>query len=359
MTDIENLVPEDETTLSPIPTTSTKPKIKISVKRSSSISMYVSSNSTQKIVAPFKFSDPLPVTKLVISELISASRRTDIPAFYMNHIMEALKKGFITVKGPYGTTSSVSLSPEHVKGIFWWSKDYHEWIQIYQSQPNLLQHFKHVFNFTLIGNSKLEPGVRTTLSQRLDQLTTLVGWFGPRAIKLRFDPITVWTENAMHSPHDPGSTEDVSHHPQRRDNLEFYPQIIEKASQLGIRQIIFAFCLGYPKVTSRMTRKGTPLVKLSHEEEKTILDHLIDLAETYDVQLQTCCGSQWIGYRKIGKSSCVDGQLFEEIYGVHLKSKKKDSGQRKECGCTTSRDIGSYDCVCPHSCNYCYAHPSD
>jgi hypothetical protein len=258
----------------------------------------------------------------------------------MDRICEALKQGYIKVRGPYGAESCVSLSPRHVKAITWWSKNYQKWIHLYQTQPDLLTPFKNIFNFTLIGHPTLETGLQVTREQRLEQLATLVSWFSPRAIKLRFDPITVWTDPKTH---------------QRLDNTEFYPEIIQRASQLGIRLVIFAFCLNYPKVVARMKRKGTPLVTLTREEEKTILDRLIDIAETFQIQLQTCCGSQWIGYRGITKSSCVDGRLIEEIYGIHLKTTHKDSGQRKECGCTASKDIGSYDWSCPHDCAYCYA----
>ncbi len=61
---------------------------------------------------------------LVKSEIISASRRTDIPAFYMNSMVQSMYSGAIEVTSPYGQKSLVSLSSADVKCFAWWSKDY-------------------------------------------------------------------------------------------------------------------------------------------------------------------------------------------------------------------------------------------
>lgn len=321
--DIENLVP-DET-----------PKIKITIKKG-----YVPTTQRQHDDRP----------KLVKSEIISASRRTDIPAFYMDLMMDSLKKGMIEVVSPYNVKSLVSLTPGDVKIFSWWSKDYNRWLSEYQAHPDLFHPFGHMFNFTLNGQPDLEMGVRSTLEQRLTQLEQLVQLFGPQAIKLRFDPITVWTETHRISD---SKTMEV-----RRDNLEHFPTIVERASQLGIRQIIFAFCLSYPKVVKRMARVGKTLQSLTIEQQKEILTPMIEITKTHGIQLQTCCGSQLIGYQGIGQSKCVDGPLIEQIYGIHLKTIRKDRGQRDECQCSVSRDIGSYHMSCRHGCDYCYGNPT-
>jgi len=99
------------------------------------------------------------------------------------------------------------------------------------------------------------------------------------------------------------------------------------------------------------------LETLSIDEQKKGLDPLIDIAEHYQIQLETCCGSQLIGYRHINASKCIDGSVIDQLVGHHLKSKRKDQVQRKECNCSVSRDIGSYGMKCGHKCTYCYANP--
>jgi DNA repair photolyase len=200
-----------------------------------------------------------------------------------------------------------------------------------------------MFNFTLIGNRVLERGVKSSFENRLEQLAQLVKLFGASAIKLRFDPIVIYTDQKTGK---------------RCDNLENYEIVIRTASELGIKRVIFAFCIDYPKVTHRMLTQGKILEKMSIDDQQHILDPLIDIAEHYGVQLETCCGSQLIGYRSIGASKCIDGEVISQLLGHSLRNKRKDQGQRKECNCCVSRDIGSYHMKCQHSCTYCYANPS-
>lgn len=278
--------------------------------------------------------------KLVKSQVISASRRTDIPAFYMDTVVKSMIEGMITVKGPYGRVSCISLSPNDVKCIVWWSKNYAIWLEMYNKNKQLFSQYKHMFNFTITGDDNLERGVKVSLDERLHQLSELVREFGPDTIKLRFDPIVIYTDknNQLH------------------DNLENYEKIASFAHSLGITSIIFAFCLPYQKVLNSFARRGLTLKTLSLNDEKQIIDRLININEKYSMSLETCCGSQLIGYKNIKQSHCVDGNIISKY--CHLNTKRKDPGQRKDCGCMISRDIGSYGWKCPHSCTYCYANPA-
>ena len=58
-------------------------------------------------------------------QIISASRRTDIPAFYTDWLLNRLAEGFCDVLHPYTKMMfRVSLKPEDVGAIVFWSKNY-------------------------------------------------------------------------------------------------------------------------------------------------------------------------------------------------------------------------------------------
>lgn len=278
------------------------------------------------------------------SEIISASRRSDIPAFYMNYMIEHMTEGKICVQNPRNNTNSyVSLKPEDVKCFVWWSKNYSNWINKYEANKPLFNQYKHVFNFTINGYDALESGVTCSLEQRLQQLDYLAKTFGSNTIKYRFDPI-VFYKNI-------GNDEELN-------NLENFELIMQSLQKSGVTNCQFAFCLPYKNVVRRMKKKGKILVELSIERQKQILDDLITICDKNGVELFSCCNSQLNGYRnKIKQSACIDKRQIENIIGSQLIKKRKDTGQRSECGCVQSRDIGSYKMNCGHSCDYCYANP--
>jgi hypothetical protein len=57
--------------------------------------------------------------------IISASRRTDIPAFYSQWFMNRLREGYCLVPNPFNArqVARVSLVPESVDAIVFWSKN--------------------------------------------------------------------------------------------------------------------------------------------------------------------------------------------------------------------------------------------
>ena len=56
--------------------------------------------------------------------VISASRRTDIPAFHADWFMKRIRSGMVGVVSPFGRgISEISLVPEDVSAIVFWTKN--------------------------------------------------------------------------------------------------------------------------------------------------------------------------------------------------------------------------------------------
>jgi hypothetical protein len=283
------------------------------------------------------------------SQIISCSRRTDVPAFYMNEIITDMERGYTIVPNPRNSKmkSKISLDPRDVVGFVWWSKNYTNWIKMFTNneQPKykeLLSRYTHMFNFTINSESPLEPNV-SPLVQRLKQLKWLAHTFTPTAIKCRFDPIVFYCRNDT-----PEITE---------NNLTQFELIMKFIGSCGIDEVIFSFCLAYPQVKRNMEQSGFILITLDRQQKRDLTTHLITIAKKYSVKMCCCSESDLEGLPDLHTSMCIDGFRMEQLSGKVIKNKKKDSGQRVKCNCTSSRDVGHYDWACSHSCAYCYANP--
>jgi len=132
--------------------------------------------------------------------VISASRRTDIPAFYLQWFMEAVKKGQVTVANPFypKQTRLVDLRPETVGWIVFWSRNY----QTFLNHHRFFDAYQLFFHFTILPPSKLEK-VPIDSNRSLEQLARLVQLYGAERIIWLYDPLVYWQENGRrHSNHD-------------------------------------------------------------------------------------------------------------------------------------------------------------
>jgi hypothetical protein len=268
-------------------------------------------------------------------EVISASRRTDIPAFYLDDYIGHFVRGYINVPNPRNRIV-YRVNLRDAKCIAWWSKDYARWIEFYNTPEfqDVFGNYVHKFNFTINSESPLEPGV-PPLRDRLDQLRYLAQNFGPNMINLRFDPVVIFRKNGK-----------------KQTNLTQFTQIAEFASSIGINRITFSFCIDMPQVKRNLQRYNIALINLTRTQKERIMDSLLEIVEPLGITL-CACNDNIVNYRdKIKPAQCISP---EGIPG--LKRKSKDPGQRVGCHCIISRDIGLYTQVCSHGCLYCYANP--
>jgi len=279
----------------------------------------------------------------MVSGVISASRRTDIPAFYMNWFMESLRRGYFEVDNPVShKITRVDATPKSTASIVFWSRNY---APLMPRLDELLNHYNLWFHFTInTPNKILEPKIPDPDIQ-LAQLRELAKRVEPRAIAWRFDPIIFWREKGK-----------------LRNNLDGFRQLAHEVSRAGITRCHTSFMTHYRKIQHRVQKHySIDFVDPPIEEKKEIVLSLQEIARSKGIQLYLCCQPEILSAlpdnAQILPASCVDGRMINEVYGVRV-SQARDSGQRKGCGCTRSRDIGSYQKqVCHYHCLYCYANP--
>jgi hypothetical protein len=285
-----------------------------------------------------------------LKTVISASRRTDIPAFYMPWFMEQIKTGSFEVINPFNQrVSVVPATPHAVHTIVFWSKNFGPFIDQDFGDRLLKQGYNLFFNFTINSvNTILEPNV-PPLRERFDQLEYLSDHFGSRSINWRFDPICFYEtgQGALH------------------DNLSDFTTIGEKAAAVGVERCITSFMDHYPKIRKRLSsRPGLVLTDpVLTDKVNTLIDMETRLA-ALNIHLAACCEKEVITALPPGSSitpsACIPNDLLMELYGGHI-SLRKDTGQRVKagCGCKVSIDIGSYrHQPCYHNCLFCYANPA-
>ncbi len=282
--------------------------------------------------------------------VISASRRTDVPAFYMPWFMEQLAGGCFKVVNPYNQkVFTVAATPQQVHSIVLWSKNFGPFIAgDYAGQLERMG-YHLFFNFTINSHAPLlEPNV-PPLEERLGQLAWLCDRFGPRAVNWRFDPLCFYQT--------PGAAIE--------DNRQDFAAIAHRAAACGIERCITSFMDHYPKIRKRTARRNGPaFVDPPLERKAAIVGEMEKQLQAEGIRLSLCCEKEVLAalpaHSAVAGSACIPGGLLQELYGAGL-SLKKDAGQRVKagCGCSASKDIGSYQLQpCYHNCLFCYANPS-
>jgi len=260
--------------------------------------------------------------------VISASRRTDIPAFHGKWFIEKLKEGKVTLINPYNNTEyDIDLTPENIDCIVFWTKNPEPFLKYL---PELDKSYAYYFQYTVNGYGKdLEPNIpdRDTSIETFKKLSKIIG--ADRVI-WRYDPIIMSKQY------------DIAYH------VKSFVHLCE-AFRGYTNRVVISFLDEYDKHKElfKKLKIRTPIP----EERDGFLRFFDSISKLRGIKLQTC-GEDCKQYA--GK--CVDDELIGKITGKEIKY-LKDTSQRKLCECHKSKDIGSYN-TCYHGCKYCYANPS-
>lgn len=321
------------------------------------------------------------IAKATFPIVISASRSTDIPAFYADWFFDRLQKGYSAWTNPFNGKKSY-VSYEDAQFIVFWSKN---------PRP-LLNHIDFLkergigcyIQYTLndYEEEKLEQGV-PPLVERIETFKLLVAKFGMGAVVWRFDPLILTDKINM-------------------DKLLRKIEYIGDQLRGYTEKLVFSFAdiVSYRKVKANLERSHINYIDWTYEQMIEFAEKLFHLnkVKEWNYILATC--GEAADLDGVQHNHCVDDRLmvrfgykskklmtflgaeiidtkqqpdlFADIEPLEIPANailldnsryavinrnNKDKGQRMACGCMKSKDIGEYN-TCPHLCEYCYANAS-
>lgn len=317
------------------------------------------------------------LVSMQIPEIISASRSTDIPAFYADWFFHRMKVGYSAWKNPFNGVKGY-VSYKNARFIIFWSKN---------PRP-LLQHLDYLgergincyIQYSLNDYEKeaLEPGV-PPLEERIETFKELVRKLGKGHVIWRFDPLV--------------QTDTIT-----KDTL------LERIENIGDRihdyteKLVFSFAdiSIYKKVSANLQKEHIAYNEWTVPQMREFASRLSDLNSRWGLDLATCAENPELRLSDFGikANRCVDDRLMvrfgyrdsvlmnalkvqihplpqPDIFGntetlpqdaiilpdgmYATMGDNTDKGQRLFCGCMRSKDIGEYN-TCIHQCKYCYAN---
>ena len=297
--------------------------------------------------------------------IVSASRSTDIPAFYADWFMHRLKVGYSAWTNPFNGVRSY-VAYDKTRLIVFWSKNPRPLLDNggcldYLAEKGINCYIQYTLNDYV--TEKLERGV-PPLQDRIDTFKRLVDRLGFGKVIWRFDPM-ILTDNIT------------------TDDLLAKAQYIGDQLKGYTDKMVFSYAdiRTYRKVQSNLERNDIKFREFEEEDMHYIAKNLAALNSNWSYTLATCGEKIDLEQYGIEHNKCVDddlmikyfsederlmdflgvevvrGDLFNPQSTIIKHKKNKDKGQRAFCGCIVSKDIGEYN-TCPHLCEYCYANTS-
>lgn len=303
--------------------------------------------------------------------IVSASRSTDIPAFYADWFFKRLEIGYSAWTNPFNGVKSF-VSYENTRFIVFWSKDPHKLIPYLDILDARKIGTYIQYSLNDYEQNGLEKGV-PKLQFRIDTFKKLVERLGLGSVIWRFDPMILT---------------DVIH---IEDLLKRVENIGEQLKGYT-EKLVFSYAdiLAYRRVKYNLEKSNINYKEWTPEEMNIFAQELYKLNSKWEFTLATCGEKIDLEKYHIAHNKCIDDDLIirrsyndavlMKFLGVQIKDqellappedaiilpngryaiktkKNKDNGQRPFCGCIASKDIGEYN-TCAHQCEYCYANTS-
>ncbi|MBQ7189304.1 MAG: DUF1848 domain-containing protein [Kiritimatiellae bacterium] len=293
--------------------------------------------------------------------IISASRSTDVPAFYADWFMERLKAGYVKWFNPFNGLP-LYVGFKEARLIVFWSKNPAPMLANLDELDKLFPNYYFQYTLNDYYAEKIEPRV-PEVDKRVATFKALSERLGRDRVVWRFDPL-ILTDALTVS------------------------RLLEKIERLGDRiapltsRLVFSFIdiAAYKKVAANMARGGVRAREFLADEMEEIAAGIGKLVKGWGISAGTCGEIRDLDRYGVEHNRCIDDRLIMKCFSHDrvlmdfigakcvsgkplfgepdkwiLDGYRKDGGQRKACGCIMSKDIGEYN-TCPHLCHYCYAN---
>ena len=304
--------------------------------------------------------------------IISASRSTDIPAFYAKWFFNRLAKGYCAWYNPFNQ-QKMYISFKNCKVIVFWTKNPKPILPYLHILDKMGIHYYFQVTLNDYVNEGFEPNV-ASVEERVETFKQLSQMIGKERVIWRFDPLIITS----------------SINPR-----ELLKRIWNVGNKLKgyTDKLVFSFIdvKAYRKVQNNLvketmffTKEDVENAEANHAQRIEIVEGLQKLRSVWkergwNVEIATCAEdidleSYGIEHNRelmkrifsndkelvyyLHTLKWPERDMFGELPPIPSKTKNvKDSGQRKACGCMISKDIGMYN-TCRHFCVYCYANTS-
>jgi hypothetical protein len=271
--------------------------------------------------------------------IVSASYRTDIPAFYGRWFLNRFRAGWAKAVNPYGGPASTIALRAGVDGFVFWTRNAAPFLDGLDEVRRAGYPF--LLHYTVTGYPRaLEAGVVET-ERAVAVMAELAARHGPRALVWRYDPVLVT-----------GLTPPAWH-------LENFARLADRLAGM-VDEVSVSFAQIYQKTRRNLDAcaqaKGFGWEDPPDDAKRDLLARLWELAGQRGIRLTVCSQSHLLGPGMEG-SACVDARRLEDVaagWGLVHAVPARRKGNRPGCLCYESRDLGEYD-SCPHGCVYCYA----
>ncbi len=292
--------------------------------------------------------------------IISASRATDIPAFYADWFIERLKQGYVKWKNPFNGVP-LYVSFDQTRLIVFWSKNPNPMLKHlnYLDERNINYYFQYTLND--YDNEGIEKGV-PKVAARIETFQELTDRIGKEKVIWRFDPLIL--------------TDTVG-----------VDELLRKVENIGnqlqgyTEKFVFSFAdiRQYKKVQTNLDKSTTNYREFDDAQMHTFAAELQKLNQKWNYEIGTCAEPIPLEQYGIIHNKCIDDDLIIRLFphdkqlmdflgvkiippdmfnpepSIEKTRNNRDKGQRMFCECIVSKDIGEYN-TCPHQCEYCYAN---